>query len=589
MIPSSDIMVLTDAEGRILSGQSVDISSDAAHPTTVHYAFIDRETGEVDPNQRYTVQVYAGTDTNGTQVTFEMTGVTVGVSVPDITFDADIAPLAVKDSDRIHASAYISGTSDVRAYSETAGNMDSVTIGIIKLTSTRLVKAVDKRYIELDGVFTYTVTYTNSGNENVDVYLYDLMPDVEDIRDSDYEGEAILREITANLSGGDGIFNAEIQFYYSKTQYTQLYEMVRVFGDGQDGGYTIDERKARILQMLTNTRYFTPLGTISAANNHAFQISPELSGKTPEELTEEMRQTTGIYAVVTGLSGGKSLSINMTVQAKDNEAGDVYRNIANSWLGDASDALTSNMVETSVLARTISGVVWYDADFNGERNDDERLIPGVTCTLFRLDENEKTANGEPNPDYGKYVICTKDVTGGDIRPVTTGADGAYTFEKLAAGKYIVAFSGDGLKQDGENEYIGATTYRANGENDGTTNDAVALGKTESGMDTEVSAISGIDSGKYPYVIAYSLEDEKTVNAAPLHTIDSILDNNILLVNHVELYANLDCGLIIAGYELPDTGGSGTIPYTVGGMLVISAGLLLLYIYKKRRRGEVSAF
>ena len=151
-------MVLTDAEGRILSGQSVDISSDAAHPTTVHYAFIDRETGEVDPNQRYTVQVYAGTDTNGTQVTFEMTGVTVGVSVPDITFDADIAPLAVKDSDRIHASAYISGTSDVRAYSETAGNMDSVTIGIIKLTSTRLVKAVDKRYIELDGVFTYTVT-----------------------------------------------------------------------------------------------------------------------------------------------------------------------------------------------------------------------------------------------------------------------------------------------------------------------------------------------------------------------------------------------------------------------------------------------
>ena len=80
-----------------------------------------------------------------------------------------------------------------------------------------------------------------------------------------------------------------------------------------------------------------------------------------------------------------------------------------------------------------------------------------------------------------------------------------------------------------------------------------------------------------------------MNAAPLHTIDSILDNNILLVNHVELYANLDCGLIIAGYELPDTGGSGTIPYTVGGMLVISAGLLLLYIYKKRRRGEVSAF
>ena len=41
-----------------------------------------------------------------------------------------------------------------------------------------------------------------------------------------------------------------------------------------------------------------------------------------------------------------------------------------------------------------------------------------------------------------------------------------------------------------------------------------------------------------------------------------------------------------GYELPNTGGSGTIPYTTGGFLLLTgAAFLLLYIYKKRRRGD----
>ena len=39
-----------------------------------------------------------------------------------------------------------------------------------------------------------------------------------------------------------------------------------------------------------------------------------------------------------------------------------------------------------------------------------------------------------------------------------------------------------------------------------------------------------------------------------------------------------------GYELPDTGGTGTIPHTMGGLLLTTiAGLILMYRYKKRRR------
>ena len=45
-----------------------------------------------------------------------------------------------------------------------------------------------------------------------------------------------------------------------------------------------------------------------------------------------------------------------------------------------------------------------------------------------------------------------------------------------------------------------------------------------------------------------------------------------------------------GYELPDTGGSGTIPYTTGGFLLLTvAAILLLYIHTKHRKeGTISS-
>lgn len=602
MKPSSDKMVLTDENGNPLASQSVDVSSDADHPTTVHYAFVDEATGKVDTSKVYTIQVYAHRDTNGRQVSFELQDVTVNVSLPDITYDALLVPEAVKNNDRIHTSAYISGTSDVRAYSDTAGNMDRVTIGVVQLTATRLVKSVNKSYIELDEDFTYTVSYTNGGNEPVNLYLYDLLPDADDSHGSHYKGEAILRKIAADLSG-EGDFTANIQFYYSTRQYSYLNDLVSTFGD-ENGKST-----AAIERMLHNKDLFTPLGSITSANNHVFQISDELKALkalSPEKLTEEMRKTTGIYAVVSNLSGGKTLSIRMTVEADGNQTGNLYRNVANSWLGNASEPLTSNMVETTVLSRAISGVVWYDADLDGVRDSDEELLSGVNCTLFKKDETTGayeavTGNGGPNqrniivPEWdaaanegaGGYV--DREIADEDSVQMITTSDGAYRFGNLTSGEYIVAFSGEALKK-----YTGATTYQANGSNDNATNDAVALIDTNSNMD-KTASITGIDNKTYSYAIAYSLtetttEDKTNITVDPvsMHTIPDIVDKDIMLTNNVELYENQDLGLVIAGYEMPETGGTGTAFYRIAGpLLMVTGGIFLLY-YKKRRKEDTAS-
>lgn len=574
MAPASELMVLVDESGHPLDEQSVAIGSDPVHPTTVRYQFKDENTGELT-GPIYAIQVHAQRSASGDQVTFEIENVTLGVGVPDITFDALIAPEAVSNGDTISTSASIKGTDDVRAYSETEGNKDTVDIGIVKLAATRLVKTVDRSLVELDDTFTYTVRYTNAGNDPVSVYLYDLLPNTEDIRDSEFNGNVVLREITAQLKGNDEL-SATINFYYSKTDYATLYDEVKKFGGNSDG---TGKNTEAIIQMLEDPNgHFKPLGTINGAEGSELKTSEYIKEtfKDPTtgeidagKLTEEMSQVTGIYAVVSNLKGGSSLAIQMTVQAQDNKAGDLYRNIANSWLGKTDEPLTSNRVETSVLARAINGVVWEDADLDGVRDEGETLISGVTCTLFAWDDASN-----------KYVKCTKDVTGAEIEPITTGDNGAYSFEKLPAGKYIVAFSGDALK-----DYAGATVYQVADGASTMNNDAVALDKTRTSADTEVTAIAGITSGDYPYAIAYDLTGdgkEKTANPAVLHTIDEITGNNIALTNSVELHANLDCGLVRAGfYELPETGGSGTRDFAIAGTALVVGVIGGLALIRRR--------
>lgn len=54
-------------------------------------------------------------------------------------------------------------------------------------------------------------------------------------------------------------------------------------------------------------------------------------------------------------------------------------------------------------------------------------------------------------------------------------------------------------------------------------------------------------------------------------------------------ANVTCTNTM-GYELPQTGGAGTVPYTTGGfLLLIGAAFLLLYIHISRRKDDSESF
>lgn len=336
----------------------------------------------------------------------------------------------------------------------------------------------------------------------------------------------------------------------------ELYNKVKAFGGTMNGATVTGMNEQAVEDMLEsgmnkdNKPLFEVLGTVT---NGKFEYDPSLADD--PQLNELMESVTGLYVKATELGGGQTITMTFAVKTNGNKAGNLYKNISNSWIaGSQTLPLTSNMVETQAISRRISGVVWYDWNLNGVRDTDiekETLLQGVTATLFR-----KTG-------AGTYEICTADVTGVPIAPVTTGADGAYSFENLTAGDYIVAFSGEALKP-----YTSATVYQLNKSNDSITNDGAEISELQA---------QGIDRGRYAYFIRYSVGSESML----LHSIAEM--GGVTLNNGAEAYDYQDLGLIIAGYELPATGGSGTILYTTGGLLLMA--LPIVYGYRKKRRSE----
>ena len=521
---------------------NIAIGSDQDHPTELEFLGSD--------GKRHRVKIYAQLGANSQSVKFVILNAPVGIHLPDITFQANFATTALENNDTIKTSTYFSGTSDNRAYDQTKGNTDNITVGIVLRSGTNLTKAVSTRYIELDGIITYYVSYTNSGTDTLSkIYFYDLLPNTNDIRDSKFSGNVVLREIKVSSSREEGAAPADAAVYYSGVEYQTLYDMVKLFGKGN----TPAERVEDVEAMLGDQAYFSPLASVK---DGVFRYDRAFDSMTDEEKIALMSRITGLYAKVENLHKGQTVTLEITLQTNGNKADDWYKNIANSWIaGSGTLPLISNKVETQVVSRTVSGVVWHDRNLDGIRDADEPRLKDVTATLFRKVGNE-------------YVLCGSDVRGDSITPITTGPDGTYAFRNLPWGEYIVAFSGSPLEN-----FTDATAYQRNGRNDTVTNDGKPVPKGKGRT---------VDGNAYAYYIRFS-KDQAQMR---LHAISEM--GTVTLNNGVETYANQDLGLIVATYELPQTGGPGNAMYIMGGLLLMAASAILLWHSKKKCGKEDAA-
>lgn len=453
-VPTTDLEItvstedkLTFMDGTYLCGGKVIGKEDA--PTTITYRY--------DNNSKEGSATIYYKQMENKEVVFYIQDAVVGAQLPAIRLEAEIGNAAdpkndVENNDHLMVTATIAGESDRRAYSTTSGNMSQASIGIIRLNTTGVAKAVDKEVAELGDTITYTITYDNVGDTEIkQIYLYDILPYLGDGRGSNFHGTYDVESLTLDLPAGE----EEATLYWKQGAAAELESQLSDW-DEFEKVFTA----ANSVQTSNGTVKMEQLGTIAA-----------------------------VGAVIPVLPAAESLSLTITLKPKKNKAGDIYGNNAHTWIQGPSQnsALLTNRVQTVIISREISGRVWYDRDWDGLRADSEKFIANVQAVLQVQDGS------------GAYVPA-KDVYGVDVPSVTTDADnGAYRFQDLPAGKYRVLFKSAGSPEVLK-DYLKATEYQADTKVSGQkNNDGIAA--SELGYDYQIYYQNGQE-----YIELHSIEE-----------------------------------------------------------------------------------
>lgn len=157
----------------------------------------------------------------------------------------------------------------------------------------------------------------------------------------------------------------------------------------------------------------------------------------------------GRYAVQFYLDGYNVSPIDQGADDRldsDADPANLYRTACVDLDGDDQDLSLDAGV---YYPASLGDFVWLDANGNGVQDDGENGVAGTIVALFDC--------------AGNMVV---DINGNAVMPVTTGADGAYSFDNLVPGSYKVKFTAP----DG----YGFTTANANGSTEANDSDAEVI-------------------------------------------------------------------------------------------------------------------
>ena len=104
---------------------------------------------------------------------------------------------------------------------------------------------------------------------------------------------------------------------------------------------------------------------------------------------------------------------------------------------------SSEMLDDS-LENVISGSVWFDANGNGIKDNDEENLSGIIVRLY-----DTVGNHYLTDEYGNAI------------EVVTESNGEYTFTKIPAGSYLMIFEYDGQKYEIEINNLSGNMFGMN--------------------------------------------------------------------------------------------------------------------------------
>jgi uncharacterized repeat protein (TIGR01451 family) len=327
---------------------------------------------------------------------------TPGTPIPPITFRVT-ADLSVFNNEVLTNTAIVSSPADPSHVS-----LRTATRNIIGASpSTFLIyKQTDTPQIDVNGLFSYKVTYTNRSfiTDFSGMDFIDVLPSNTDGTLPFGSGTHIRTPPTSYNPGGSRTLAS-----VSVTGGTPVWYFTRA----NIASINISPKHSSNLNPEAPGNIWCA-GTAAGPDFPVLTDSPNCENFTLSQVTAvRMRDTTLMLRDNTI----RSFTLNFT--SNNNQAGDIYTNNSSGAVTEIVLPVSSINVPVIVVSGSISGTVWYDTDGNGIRNALETgKVNNSLVTLMG------TTNGNTPVN----------------RTMNTDTSGNYLFDGLSSGTYTVKFT-----------------------------------------------------------------------------------------------------------------------------------------------------
>lgn len=295
---------------------------------------------------------------------------TVGEDIEPLIFKAKIAE-ETANSQKFVNTVVISA--DNEKIGNAIVNMRTATneIQVINLTSHRLYKEIETPVIEKNGTIKYKLTYSNRTDSVIpDFQILDILPYNKSGNGTSYSGKYTIDSITIKEFTGDTeVSNRDLKLY------TTTSEDVRSIN----------------------------------AKDENIGISDIWNEKTSGEILNE--EATG-FAVKGTVNANSKVEVEIVLNTIDNKEGDIYLNSATARISKDTDEMQTTEVKAQVVTRKISGMIWYDTNENGLKDESESYVSNLNVILKNTSDTQ-------------------------IASTTTDENGYYEFTSLEKSDYIV--------------------------------------------------------------------------------------------------------------------------------------------------------
>lgn len=370
------------------------------------------ESSSVSGGESLEPKVEYNEATGETTLTWVIKNVTPNTDIGKIHYSCSIGDVSDPSNDVDEEDNPL--TTKTVMYSSYGQKTDAIqtSLNVIKSISASLSKTVDNKYIERNGDINYRLSFSNSSENNTrPFYLFDVLPFTGDSRKSDYNGTLSVKTIRINKSHAAETITKNIKLYYTKD------ESLR----------TANTSDAKVLKDQQYNWIEVPCV------------------ETKDALTYTVNQeATGIRVTGDTLVAMEALTINVNCGTKGNKGKDCYVNSTSVYADRFADTVFSSNVNTKVIKRNISGIVWNDQTSDGLRQNEEELFSDISVKLYRTTPSAYDNTKKPvklNTKDGEATLYEAYNTDGKkLDAVKTDSNGYYKFDNLEAGTYFIDFS-----------------------------------------------------------------------------------------------------------------------------------------------------